>query len=58
MFAALGILLAVIWLFAFVTMKTVSAAFHLLLAFALISFIAHMFSGRNVVVGDRQTPVL
>ena len=58
MFAALGIILAVVWLFAFVTMKTASAAIHLLLAFAVISFLAHFFSGPRTTTVVDSGPII
>ena len=47
MFAVLGFLLVIVWLGAFVTMKTASVGLHILLFFAVISFIAHFFSGAS-----------
>lgn len=56
MFATLGFLLAVAWLFGFATMKTASIGLHLLLALAVISFIAHVMRGPATI--DRSPPII
>ena len=55
MFAALALVLAVIWLFALVTMKAAGLAIHLLLVLAVISMIAHMV--RAVTPGPMDRPL-
>lgn len=49
MFVTLAIILALAWLFGFVVFHVASWAIHLLLIFALISFVMHFFRGRGTV---------
>lgn len=50
MFVTLAIILALAWLFGFVVFHVASWAIHLLLIFALISFVMHFFRGRGSTV--------
>lgn len=56
MLAAFALFLAVVWVLALVTMKTVGFAIHLLLALAVISFVAHMLRAAAPGGIDRPLP--
>lgn len=56
MFAALALVLAVVWVLALITMKTAGLAIHLLLVLAVISFIAHMMKAAVPGPMDRTMP--
>lgn len=47
MFVTLAIILAIAWLFGFVVFHVASWAIHLLLIFAVISFVMSFFRGRG-----------
>jgi len=49
MFLILAVVLVVLWLGGFFVMHVSSFAIHLLLIFAVISLIAHFFTGRRSV---------
>lgn len=50
MFVALAIILALAWVFGFAVFHVASWLIHLLLIFALISFVMHFFRGRGTPV--------
>ncbi len=49
MFLILGIVLFVIWIAAFVAFHVSSFLIHLLILFAIVSFIMHFVAGRRTV---------
>ncbi len=48
MFLALAILLAIVYVISLVLVHTVPFLLHLLIAFAIISFVLHLVRGRRV----------
>ncbi|MGB6482346.1 MAG: lmo0937 family membrane protein [Candidatus Acidiferrales bacterium] len=44
-FLAIALILIVVWICAFVLFHVASALIHLLLLFAIIAFVIHLFSG-------------
>ena len=46
-FLVIALLLAMVWVGSFVMFHVASALIHLLLLFAIISFVIHLFSGSN-----------